>query len=134
MIQKGSVKLRSALANFRGGKIVVSVIGVPHKCPVAPIEVTFILHDFLKRRGVRDRSQIVYTYPINKIFIMDSVIEMVQPMFEEKGSNQGHFSIPLKLILKRRKLSLSKEKQRILICSCNSSPQRCKGYRRFWAR
>ncbi len=101
---EGSVRLRSALANFRGGKIVVSVMGVPHKCPVAPIEVTFILHDFLKRRGVRDRSQIVYTYPINKIFIMDSVIEMIEPMFEEKGIESRTFFNPIEINPEEKKI------------------------------
>ncbi len=93
----GSVRLRSALANFKGGNIVVSVIGVPHKCPVAPIEVAFILHHSLKRRGIRDKSQIVYTYPINKIFIMYPVIEMIEPMFEEKGIESRTFFNPIEI-------------------------------------
>ena len=42
----GAKRLRDALAKFRKGKIVVSVMGIPHKCPVAPIEASFLLHDF----------------------------------------------------------------------------------------
>ena len=101
---EGSKRLRSALANFKGGKIVVSVIGIPHKCPVAPIEVAFILHDFLKRRGVRDKSQIVYTYPINKIFIMDPVIEMIQPMFDERDIEYRTFFNPIEINVEERKI------------------------------
>lgn len=101
---EGAVKLREALANFAGGKIVVSVMGVPHKCPVAPIEVTFMLHDFLKLHGIRDRSQIVYTYPINKVFTMNPVAEMVERMFEERGIEYRTFFNPIEVDAKNRKI------------------------------
>ncbi|MEM3796428.1 MAG: FAD/NAD(P)-binding oxidoreductase [Archaeoglobaceae archaeon] len=37
----GAVRLRKEIARFKEGKVVVSVMGVPHKCPVAPIELRF---------------------------------------------------------------------------------------------
>lgn len=101
---EGAVRLREALAKFTGGKIVVSVMGVPHKCPVAPMEVSFILHDFLKRRNLRDKSEILYTYPINKIFTMDPVVEMIQPMFDERGIQYKTFFNPLEVDAKNRKI------------------------------
>ncbi len=101
---EGAVRLREALAKFTGGKIVVSVMGIPHKCPVAPMEVSFILHDFLKRRNLRDKSEILYTYPINKIFTMDPVVEMIQPMFDERGIKYKTFFNPLEVDAKNRKI------------------------------
>lgn len=100
----GSLRLREALAKFSGGKVVVSVMGIPHKCPVAPIEVTFILHDFLKRRNLRDKSQILYTYPINKIFTMDPVVELIQPMFDERGIEYKTFFNPIEVDPENRKI------------------------------
>jgi len=38
----GSEKLRDEMASFTGGKLVVSVIGEPHMCPVAPLEFSFL--------------------------------------------------------------------------------------------
>jgi len=101
---EGSKRLRSALSGFKGGKIVISVIGIPHKCPVAPIEATFILHDFLRKRGLRNESEIVYTYPINKIFIMDPVVEMIQPMFDERGIECRTFFNPMEIDVKEKKI------------------------------
>ncbi len=101
---EGAKKLRSALAKFNGGKVVVSMMGIPHKCPVAPLEVTFILHDFLKRRNIREKSQIVYTYPINRIFTMNPVVEMLQPMFDERGIEYRTFFNPVEINPEEKKI------------------------------
>lgn len=93
----GAKKLRDELAKFRKGKIIVSVVGIPHKCPVAPIEVTFLLHDFFKIHGVRRDVEILYTYPINKIFMMENVSELVEQMFKERGINYKTFFNPVEI-------------------------------------
>ncbi len=80
-----AVKLRDALRSFTGGKIVVNVAGLPYKCPVAPLEVTFMLDDFLRSRGLRDKSEIHYTYPIPKVFGIDTVAPMMQKLMVERG-------------------------------------------------
>lgn len=38
---RGAQALRSALANFKGGRLVVNVVEMPIKCPVAPLEFLF---------------------------------------------------------------------------------------------
>ena len=43
--EKGAVSMFKKLREFQGGKIGI-VVGVPHKCPIAPVEVTFSLHDY----------------------------------------------------------------------------------------
>ena len=81
----GAQKLRDALRSFTGGRIVVNVAGLPYKCPVAPLEVTFMLDDYLRSRGIRDKSEIVYTYPIPKVFGIDTVAPMMQKLMVERG-------------------------------------------------
>ncbi len=49
-----AVKMFNTLQNFEGGKVVVAV-GVPHKCPMAPLEITFMLADYFKERGIWDK-------------------------------------------------------------------------------
>jgi sulfide:quinone oxidoreductase len=93
----GAKRLRDALAKFRKGKIVVSVMGIPHKCPVAPIEVSFLLHDFFKIHGVRKDIEIVYTYPINRVFPMENVSEIVEQMFRERGIEYRTFFNPIEV-------------------------------------
>ncbi len=47
----GAVALRDALARFDGGRIVVNVVDMPIKCPVAPIEFCFLADWYFRERG-----------------------------------------------------------------------------------
>ena len=49
----GAERLRDALAEFDGGRVLVSVLGQPFKCPPAPFEGAFLLHEY-DRRGLAD--------------------------------------------------------------------------------
>jgi sulfide:quinone oxidoreductase len=80
----GAHKMRDALSAFAGGKVVVNT-NVPHKCPVAPLEVTFMLHDFLSQRGLMDKTEITYTYPIGRLHALEPVAEWAQPEMDRLG-------------------------------------------------
>jgi sulfide:quinone oxidoreductase len=81
---EGARKMRDALAQFRGGRIVVN-INVPHKCPVAPLEVTFMLRDHLEARGLMDKTEITYTYPIGRLHTLEPVASWALPEFQKFG-------------------------------------------------
>ena len=81
----GARRLRSALHTFEGGRIVIAVGGIPHRCPPAPLEFTFLLEDWLTRRGLRKATEIQYLYPINRVFTMEPVAEMVTPLLDQRG-------------------------------------------------
>ena len=59
----GAMALREQLADFTGGRLVVHVTEMPIKCPVAPLEFAFLVDDWLRRRGLRERTEIVYVTP-----------------------------------------------------------------------
>jgi sulfide:quinone oxidoreductase len=80
----GARKMRDALQQFEGGKIVVN-INAPHKCPVAPLEITFMLREFLAAKGVLDKSEITYTYPIGRLHALEPVAHWAGPEFERFG-------------------------------------------------
>ncbi|HET9122144.1 MAG TPA: FAD/NAD(P)-binding oxidoreductase [Acidiferrobacteraceae bacterium] len=82
--EEGAVRMFKRLNSFTGGRIVVTV-GVPHKCPMAPLEITFLLHDFLKGRGLLDKTHIHYTYPIGRIHSLENVAKWATPEFERLG-------------------------------------------------
>lgn len=81
----GALRLRAALHNFEGGRIVVAVGGIPYRCPPAPLEFTFLLEEWLGHRGLRSKTEIEYLYPINRVFTIESVSEMVTPMLDKRG-------------------------------------------------
>jgi sulfide:quinone oxidoreductase len=60
----GAERLRDALADFTRGRVLISVLGHPFKCPPAPFEGAFLLHDLLVKRGVRDAVNIQMTFPM----------------------------------------------------------------------
>ena len=84
---EAAAKLRKALNAFKGGKIVIGITGIPYKCPPAPLEVTFLIESELRQRGLRDKTEITFLSPINRAFTIESVSEMVTPIFAEKGIN-----------------------------------------------
>jgi sulfide:quinone oxidoreductase len=60
----GAERLRDALPAFDGGTILIGILGQPFKCPPAPFEAAFLLHDQLVARGIRDRSSICVVAPM----------------------------------------------------------------------
>jgi sulfide:quinone oxidoreductase len=80
----GARKMREALDEFEGGKVVVNV-NAPHKCPVAPLEITFMLYDFFKQRGILDKCEILYTYPIGRLHALEPVAHWANAEFDKYG-------------------------------------------------
>lgn len=80
----GARKMRAALDAFQGGKIVVNV-NAPHKCPVAPLEITFMLYEHFKSKGILDKCEITYTYPIGRLHALEPVAHWAKPEFEKYG-------------------------------------------------
>lgn len=55
-----ALRLRDALASFRGGRVVVGVPLGPYRCPPAPYEAQWMIDGLFRRRGIRDRVEIEY--------------------------------------------------------------------------
>lgn len=55
---EGAERLKVALDGFRGGPILIAILGMPYKCPPAPFEVALQLHDHLVRAGTRAAASI----------------------------------------------------------------------------
>jgi len=82
---EGAQRLREELRRFRGGRILVGVAGIPYKCPPAPVEFVLMLDQYLRDRGIRERSEIKLLSPLNRAFTVESASRMVQPIMEKKG-------------------------------------------------
>src|SRR5664279_6547795 len=65
---EGATALAEALKTFDHGRLVVHITDMPIKCPVAPLEFTFLAEAGLRKRGVRDRVEIVYVTPLAGAF------------------------------------------------------------------
>jgi sulfide:quinone oxidoreductase len=64
----GATALRDALARWDGGRLVVQVVEMPIKCPVAPLEFAFLADAFFEERRMRDRVDLTYVTPLEGAF------------------------------------------------------------------
>lgn len=81
---EGAAQLRDKLVNFEGGKILCAV-ELPHKCPVAFMEILFMLDDFYKMKGIRDKVELAYTYPMEPLHQKPQVAEFAKPLLDAQG-------------------------------------------------
>ena len=82
---EGAAALETALADFDGGRIVVNVVDMPIKCPVAPLEFSFLADWYFHQRGIRDQVQLTYVTPLDGAFTKPVAAEHLAGMLEEKG-------------------------------------------------
>jgi len=82
----GAERLRDALADFRGGKVLVSILGQPFKCPPAPFEGSFLLHELFTQKGIRDDVQMTTTFPMKRpVPVTGEVSEMFREALAARG-------------------------------------------------
>ncbi len=63
-----AVALREKLKGFDSGHLVMNMVEMPIKCPVAPLEFCFLADWFLHERGVRSEVEITYVTPLDGAF------------------------------------------------------------------
>jgi sulfide:quinone oxidoreductase len=79
-----AVALREALGRFAGGRLVVDIVDMPIKCPVAPLEFVFLADWWLRRRGLRERSELVLATPLDGCFTKPIASKHLSYLLEEK--------------------------------------------------
>ena len=88
---KDSQRIWEALQNFEGGTIVVAIAGTPHKCPPSPDEAAFMLDEFFRERGIRDKVKIKFLTPYPRPYPAEKISKVVEPMFQERGIEVSTF-------------------------------------------
>ena len=81
---EGAEQLQRALEWFDGGRIVVSLVDMPVKCPVAPLEFAFLADWHLRERGIRARTELVYATPLDAAFTKAVASEHLSSLLAEK--------------------------------------------------
>jgi sulfide:quinone oxidoreductase len=91
----GAERLRDALSNFQGGRVLVSVLGQPFKCPPAPFEGPFLLHEHFTQRGIRDAVRMATAFPMQRPV---PVTGPVSQMFRDALASRGIEELPQHLV------------------------------------
>ncbi|MCE1274304.1 MAG: NAD(P)/FAD-dependent oxidoreductase, partial [Chlorobiales bacterium] len=80
-----AVQLKKRLDEFKGGKIVMNIAAVPFKCPVAPIEFVFLADWYLKKKGIRHKSEIELVTPLPGAFTKPKATAIFTEAAKEKN-------------------------------------------------
>ena len=56
-------EIHDRLTSMKSGKIAISIMGIPYKCPPAPFEASLLIDSMLRKRGVRNSIQIDFYSP-----------------------------------------------------------------------
>ncbi len=91
----GAERLRDALADFEGGRVLVSVLGQPFKCPPAPFEGSFLLHEHFTQQGIRDAVDLATTFPMQRPVPVTSTVSQ---MFRDALAARGIEELPQHLV------------------------------------
>lgn len=82
---EAATRLRDALQGFSGGQIVVGPSRKIYKCPPAPLEFVLLLGDYLRRRRMRDRTEVHYISPFPDVFQGKKVARLIGPLLDARG-------------------------------------------------
>jgi len=80
----GAEALARKLQTWDGGRMAVNVIEMPIKCPVAPLEFTFLADWYFHERGMRDAVELVYVTPLPGAFTKPVASKHLGSLLTEK--------------------------------------------------
>ena len=81
---EGAMALRETLETWEGGRLVVHITEMPIKCPVAPLEFTFLADAYFAEKGMRDQVEIVYVTPLEGAFTKPVASQLLGHMLEDR--------------------------------------------------
>jgi len=81
---EGATALADKLRTWDGGRLVVHITEMHIKCPVAPLEFTFLADSFFMDKGMRDRVEITYVTPLDGAFTKPVASKALGGMLEER--------------------------------------------------
>jgi sulfide:quinone oxidoreductase len=91
---EGAIALADKFAGWEGGRLVVHIVDMPIKCPVAPLEFTFLADAYFTERGMRDRVEMVFVTPLEGAFTKPIASKHLSSILaERKVAIEGDFMV-----------------------------------------
>jgi sulfide:quinone oxidoreductase len=82
---EGATALASKLRTWEGGRLAVQIVEMPIKCPVAPLEFSFLADWFFREHHMRDDVEITYVTPLSGAFTKPIASKMLGGMLDERS-------------------------------------------------
>ena len=84
---EGAAALQNHLKYWEGGKLVVNIVEMPIKCPVAPLEFSFLADWWFTEQGIRDKVEIDYVTPLPGAFTKPRASQLLGDFLDKKNIN-----------------------------------------------
>jgi sulfide:quinone oxidoreductase len=81
----GASALAGAMERFEHGNVVVNLVDMPIKCPIAPLEFAFLTDWYLRKRGIRKKTEITFATPLDGAFTKPVASAHLGDLLERKG-------------------------------------------------
>jgi sulfide:quinone oxidoreductase len=82
---EGATALSRHLKHWAGGKLVINIVEMPIKCPVAPLEFAFLADWWFTEQGIRDKVEIEYVTPLSGAFTKPKASALLGNFLDRKG-------------------------------------------------
>ncbi len=82
---EGAVALAKHLRTWPGGRLVVNIMEMPFKCPVAPLEFLFLADSHFHKLGIRDKVDLTLVTPLPGAFTKPLAAKLLGNMLDEKN-------------------------------------------------
>jgi sulfide:quinone oxidoreductase len=84
---EGAVALTKHIRTWQGGKLVVNIMELPFKCPVAPLEFIFLADWYFHERKMRDKVDLTLVTPLPGAFTKPRAARLLGETLENKNIN-----------------------------------------------
>lgn len=81
----GAVTLAKQLRHWAGGRLVVNIMELPFKCPVAPLEFLFLADWHFHKLGIRDRVELTLVTPLPGAFTKPRATMLLSDILDRKN-------------------------------------------------
>jgi sulfide:quinone oxidoreductase len=81
----GAIALAKKLRTWEGGRLVVNIMEVPYKCPVAPMEFIFLADWYFHERQMRDKVDLKLVTPLPGAFTKPRASRLLGDTLENKN-------------------------------------------------
>ncbi|MBI4625140.1 MAG: NAD(P)/FAD-dependent oxidoreductase [Verrucomicrobia bacterium] len=82
---EGAAALARHLKHWAGGRLVINIVEMPIKCPVAPLEFAFLADWFFTEAGLRHKVEIEFVTPLSGAFTKPKASELLGDFLNRKN-------------------------------------------------
>jgi len=83
----GACELQKFLRHWEGGRLVLNIVEMPIKCPVAPLEFLFLADWYFTEKGIRDKVDLTFVTPLPGAFTKPKAAAILGDFLDKKNIN-----------------------------------------------